>query len=92
MLLKQIFVQNGQPIRMHIDSSIANVNVRATISTRIMASLVHFNTPYVVKPMTWHELREDGRRLFLRFLTYHTDRIFCSTLVVIRQLPRSLRK
>ncbi|KAI0963431.1 hypothetical protein AcW1_000512 [Taiwanofungus camphoratus] len=38
MLLKQIFVQNGQPIRMHIDSSIANVNVRATISTRIMHS------------------------------------------------------
>ncbi|KAH9946781.1 hypothetical protein B0H21DRAFT_692995 [Amylocystis lapponica] len=38
MLLKQIFVHEGQPIRMHIDSSIANVNVRATISTRIMHS------------------------------------------------------
>ena len=38
MLLKQIFVQDGQPIRMHIDSSIANVNVRATLATRIMVS------------------------------------------------------
>lgn len=38
MLLKQIFVHDGQPIRMHIDSSIANVNVRATLSTRIMVS------------------------------------------------------
>ena len=48
MLLKQIFVHEGQPIRMHIDSSIANVNVRATLSTRIMVSrysggsLMHF--------------------------------------------------
>ena len=39
MLLKQIFVQDGQPIRMHIDSSIANVNVRATLAQRIMVSL-----------------------------------------------------
>ncbi|KAI0335379.1 hypothetical protein GY45DRAFT_1317337 [Cubamyces sp. BRFM 1775] len=38
MLLKQIFVHEGQPIRMHIDSSIANVNVRATLSARIMHS------------------------------------------------------
>lgn len=38
MLLKQIFVHEGQPIRMHIDSSIANINVRATLSTRIMHS------------------------------------------------------
>ena len=38
MLLKQIFVQDGQPIRMHIDSSIANVNVRAALATRIMVS------------------------------------------------------
>ena len=39
MLLKQIFVHEGQPIRMHIDSSIANVNVRAALATRIMVSL-----------------------------------------------------
>ncbi|KAI0079610.1 hypothetical protein K474DRAFT_1591692 [Panus rudis PR-1116 ss-1] len=38
MLLKQIFIHNGQPIRMHIDSSIANVNVRATLSARISHS------------------------------------------------------
>ena len=38
MLLKQIFTHEGQPIRMHIDSSIANVNVRAALSTRIMVS------------------------------------------------------
>ncbi|KAI0735284.1 hypothetical protein C8Q76DRAFT_610690 [Earliella scabrosa] len=38
MLLKQIFVHEGQPIRMHIDSSIANVNVRAALATRIMHS------------------------------------------------------
>ncbi|TFY52124.1 hypothetical protein EVJ58_g10185, partial [Rhodofomes roseus] len=38
MLLKQIFIHEGQPIRMHIDSSIANVNVRATLSARIMHS------------------------------------------------------
>ncbi|KAI0374278.1 hypothetical protein BV20DRAFT_1033136 [Pilatotrama ljubarskyi] len=38
MLLKQIFIHEGQPIRMHIDSSIANVNVRAALSARIMHS------------------------------------------------------
>ncbi|KAI0639298.1 hypothetical protein C8Q77DRAFT_1046095 [Trametes polyzona] len=38
MLLKQIFIHDGQPIRMHIDSSIANVNVRAALSARIMHS------------------------------------------------------
>ncbi|KAI0704905.1 hypothetical protein BC835DRAFT_1468497 [Cytidiella melzeri] len=37
-LIKQIFFRDGQPIRMHIDSSIANVNVRATLSQRIMHS------------------------------------------------------
>ena len=41
MLLKQIFIHDGQPIRMHIDSSIANVNVRATLSARIMVSHLH---------------------------------------------------
>lgn len=38
MFLKQVFLEDGQPIRMHIDSSIANVNVRATLSARIMVS------------------------------------------------------
>ncbi|KAI1797775.1 hypothetical protein LXA43DRAFT_876670 [Ganoderma leucocontextum] len=38
MLLKQIFVQDGQAVRMHIDSSIANVNVRAALAMRIMHS------------------------------------------------------
>ncbi|GLB36302.1 putative FAD linked oxidases, C-terminal domain [Lyophyllum shimeji] len=38
MLLKQIFVENGQPIGMHIHSSIANVNARSALSQRIMHS------------------------------------------------------
>ncbi|KAL1952063.1 hypothetical protein VTO73DRAFT_1212 [Trametes versicolor] len=38
MLLKQIFIHDGQPIRMHIDSSIANVNARTALSARIMHS------------------------------------------------------
>ncbi|PSR85872.1 hypothetical protein PHLCEN_2v5348 [Hermanssonia centrifuga] len=38
MLLKQIFVHDGHPIPMHIDSSIANVNVRHALSTRIQHS------------------------------------------------------
>ena len=44
MLLKQIFIHEGQPIRMHIDSSIANVNVRATLSARIMVSHLRSST------------------------------------------------
>ncbi|KAG6911844.1 hypothetical protein DXG01_000091 [Tephrocybe rancida] len=38
MLLKQIFVENGAPIGMHIHSSIANVNARTALSQRIMHS------------------------------------------------------
>ncbi|KAJ7107620.1 hypothetical protein C8R43DRAFT_1099942 [Mycena crocata] len=38
MLLKQIFVENGQPIPMHIHASIANVNARNALSQRIMHS------------------------------------------------------
>jgi hypothetical protein len=36
MLLKQIFVENGETIKFHIDSSIANINARAALSARIM--------------------------------------------------------
>lgn len=36
MLLKQIFVENGVPIGMHIHPSIANVNARTALSQRIM--------------------------------------------------------
>ncbi|KAG6893062.1 hypothetical protein C0993_002111 [Termitomyces sp. T159_Od127] len=36
MLLKQIFVENGAPIPMHIHNSIANINARAALSQRIM--------------------------------------------------------
>ena len=39
MLLKQIFVDNGAPIKMHIHHSIANVNARAALSQRIMVYL-----------------------------------------------------
>lgn len=38
MLLKQIFVEAGEPIKMHIHPSIANVNARAALSQRIMVS------------------------------------------------------
>lgn len=43
MLLKQIFIHDGQPIRMHIDSSIANVNARTALSARIMVSISIFS-------------------------------------------------
>lgn len=36
MLLKQIFVENGGPIPMHIHASIANPNARQALSSRIM--------------------------------------------------------
>src|SRR5882762_9797865 len=39
MLLKQIFVHDGLPIKMHIHPSIANVNARTALSHRIMASI-----------------------------------------------------
>ncbi|KAI9572819.1 hypothetical protein HD554DRAFT_2202662 [Boletus coccyginus] len=38
MLLKQIFVENEGPIKMHIHPSIANVNARAALSQRITHS------------------------------------------------------
>ncbi|KAJ7169693.1 hypothetical protein C8R46DRAFT_1089683 [Mycena filopes] len=38
MLLKQIFIENGQPIAMHIHHSIANVNARSALSQRIIHS------------------------------------------------------
>ncbi|KAI0307973.1 hypothetical protein B0F90DRAFT_1807310 [Multifurca ochricompacta] len=38
ILLKQIFVENGEAIKFHIDSSIANINARAALSARIMHS------------------------------------------------------
>jgi hypothetical protein len=38
MLLKQIFVENGEAIKFNIDSSIANINARAALSARIMVS------------------------------------------------------
>ncbi|KAK0208595.1 hypothetical protein DFS33DRAFT_458970 [Desarmillaria ectypa] len=37
-LLKQIFVENGTPMAMHIHSSIANINARTTLSERIAHS------------------------------------------------------
>lgn len=40
MLLRQIFVEDGGPIKMHIHPSIANVNARAALSQRIMVSWV----------------------------------------------------
>jgi hypothetical protein len=38
MLLKQIFVENGEAIKFHIDSSIANIMARAALSARIIVS------------------------------------------------------
>ena len=37
MLLKQIFLENGAPIAMHIHPSIANVNARTTLALLITA-------------------------------------------------------
>lgn len=36
MLLKQIFVENGVPITMHIHPSITNTNARTALAHRIM--------------------------------------------------------
>ncbi|KDR85148.1 hypothetical protein GALMADRAFT_233800 [Galerina marginata CBS 339.88] len=38
MLLKQIFTENGTPIQMHIHPSIANINARSALGSRIMHS------------------------------------------------------
>ncbi|KAM6498253.1 hypothetical protein JOM56_006201 [Amanita muscaria] len=38
MLLQQIFVEDGSPIKMHVHPSIANVNARSALSQRIMHS------------------------------------------------------
>lgn len=43
MLLKQIFVEeNGSPIGMHIHPSIANVNARSALSSRIMVRVLSY--------------------------------------------------
>ncbi len=47
MLLKQIFVENGEAIKFHIDSSIANINARAALSARIMVGRF---VMYVIRP------------------------------------------
>ena len=51
MLLKQIFVENGEAIKFNIDSSIANINARAALSARIMVSRIYivYVTP---RPLT----------------------------------------
>jgi hypothetical protein len=38
MLLKQIFVHEGEPIKMHVHPSIANPNARSALSQRIMVN------------------------------------------------------
>ncbi|KII93243.1 hypothetical protein PLICRDRAFT_384450 [Plicaturopsis crispa FD-325 SS-3] len=38
MVLKQIFLHNGEPMKMHIHPSIANVNARVALTQRIMHS------------------------------------------------------
>jgi hypothetical protein len=43
MLLKQIFVDKGVPVPMHIHQSILNVNARNALSQRIMARRVLFD-------------------------------------------------
>lgn len=67
MLLKQIFVEEGQPIRMHIDSSIANVNVRVMLAQRITVSLTfsacHYSRILLI-------LHERGKRIRVHNLTH----------------------
>jgi hypothetical protein len=36
MHLRQIFIDNGEPIKMHIHQSIANINARTALAQRIM--------------------------------------------------------
>ncbi len=43
MLLKQIFVENGVPIKMHVHPSIANVNARSALGQRIMVRVCLFS-------------------------------------------------
>jgi hypothetical protein len=52
MLLKQIFIENGAAIPMHIHSSIANVNARNALSSRIIvcAFLFHYVVPAFSSP------------------------------------------
>jgi hypothetical protein len=38
MHLGQIFVDNGEPIKMHIHQSIANINARTALAQRIMVN------------------------------------------------------
>lgn len=46
-LIKQIFLLNGKPMGIHIHQSIANVNVRAALTQRILVGFLSFRTPTV---------------------------------------------
>ena len=58
MLLKQIFVHDGDPIKMHIHPSIANVNARTALSQRIMVRLVFLRCGRLTK--IWSRCQHSG--------------------------------
>lgn len=54
MLLKQIFIEHGTPITMHIHPSIANVNARSHLAARIMVGIVLPSSSILAQPLLKH--------------------------------------
>ena len=79
MLLKQIFVENGEAIKFHIDSSIANINARAALSARIMVScdlIIYAIACLFTNPSTLGETLAHLLRRHVLFLPTRTPRYF----------------
>jgi hypothetical protein len=79
MLLKQIFVENGEAIKFHIDSSIANINARAALSARIMVSrrfVVYVIAWLLTSPSTLGETLVHLLRQLVSFLPTRTPKYF----------------
>lgn len=79
MLLKQIFVENGEAIKFHIDSSIANINARAALGARIMVGycfVMYVISPPLTNPSTLGETRAHLLRQHVSFLRTRTPRYF----------------
>ena len=79
MLLKQLFVENGEAIKFHIDSSIANINARAALSARIMVScgiIVYAIAYLITSSSTLGETPVHLLRRRVSFLPTRTPRYF----------------
>jgi hypothetical protein len=80
MLLKQIFVENGEAIKFHIDSSIANINARAALSARIMVSFIVSVIAYLLtSPSTLGETLVHLLRQLVLFLPTRTPKYFSTS-------------